>query len=113
MRLSDKLNGPNVPWTGEHHHTTHIHSSTGTAGYSCYDIDIYDHQAQCNGTATDSSVNCETNFTQADTFDAADCQPGCTYTAPVMRATFRQKSDNLNYIYKISQLILISHRGVV
>ena len=87
-------NGPDDPWTGDHHHTTHIHSSTGTAGYSCYDIDIYDHQAQCNGTATDSSVNCETNFTQADTFDAADCQPGCTYTAaPEMQGPPRVPHD--------------------
>jgi len=72
---------PDDPWTGDHQHTTHIHTSTGTAGYKCYDIDVYDHQAQCNGTATSATASCESDFTQADTFAESDCPAGCTYTA--------------------------------
>jgi hypothetical protein len=74
--------GPDDPWTGDSHATTHIHDGNGNADYSCFDIDVNDHVGRCDGPGS-----CAADFAAADTYAEADCDVagGCTYAAaPVM-----------------------------
>jgi hypothetical protein len=74
--------GPTDPWIADSHATTHIHDSVGTEdGYECFDIDLADHQETCTGTCSDCTVDCATDFANADDFLAASCPDGCTWTA--------------------------------
>ena len=99
--------GPESPWTGEGHLTTHVHAAhTPASGadleYPCFDHNDFldDHLAKCTGpaSATGGSTDCKTVFDAADDYletscpgaaadaaakkaDAAYVMVGCTYTA--------------------------------
>jgi hypothetical protein len=81
--------------TYESQTTTHIHTSSPTAGVQCYELDNKDHDNQCHGldshgsvtgTATREDSFCQATFEAAATSTAADCPVGCVYHAkPVMQ----------------------------
>jgi len=65
--------GPTNGWEGSSHHTTHVHSTDGSANHHCYDSDLYDHIATCVGNET-----CQTDFENER--NSTDCPTGCTFT---------------------------------
>ena len=99
--------GPEVPFVGDGHATTHVHAAhTPASGadleYPCFDHNDFldDHLAKCTGpaSATGGSTDCKTVFDAADDYletscpgaaadaaakkaDAAYVMVGCTYTA--------------------------------
>ena len=96
--------GPEIPFTGDGHLTTHVHAAhTPASGadmdYPCFDHNDFlsDHLAKCTGTGS-SGQDCKTVFDAADDYliascpgaeadaaaleaDAAYVAVGCTYTA--------------------------------
>lgn len=66
--------GPTGEWEGDSHHTTHIHSTDGTANHYCFEKDTRDHESKCDG----NSGACQTGFEDLRT--TADCPAGCTFT---------------------------------
>ena len=85
--------------TYEYQTTTHIHTSSPSAGVQCYELDNKDHDNQCHGidshdsatgTATREDSFCQAAFEAADTSTAADCPSGCVYHAkPVMQGNIK------------------------
>jgi hypothetical protein len=72
------------PWTGEYHHTDHIHSVSPNANYECFDKDVGDHIGRCSNSAdTPSGVECAELYADADTFEEDSCNKTllCTWTA--------------------------------
>jgi hypothetical protein len=43
-------NEPSGGWTGDHHSSDLVVGVAASAGYTCYDVDPYDHHPQCSGT---------------------------------------------------------------
>ena len=70
---------PEGAWTGEFHHTDHIHTVSPNAQYVCWDKDVTDHVGKCSGTATDGT-SCKTEFQAGNTYEEDSCKDGCTWT---------------------------------
>ena len=102
--LSDADGGA---WTGDYHHTDHIHTITPTANFECFDKDATDHIGRCGNSAdTPDGVDCAALFAAEDTFEADSCRTAssskasttapekCTWTpaqtAPVVKPAHPQ-----------------------
>ena len=83
--------GPETPFTGEGHLTTHVHAAhtpaSGVDGdYPCFDHKDFltDHLAKCTGTGS-SGQDCKTVFDAADDYLIATC-PGAEADAAALKA---------------------------
>ena len=93
--------------TYEYQTTTHIHTSSPSAGVQCYELDNKDHDNQCHGidshdsatgTATREDSFCQATFEAADTSTAADCPSGCVYHAkPVMQGNIKAPTGHVGW----------------
>jgi len=71
---------PESPWNGEPTTTTHIHTGNGNADFTCYDLDLDDHQATCTNEITYHSglLECADSWTSpTDGGSCAQEQNGC------------------------------------
>ena len=86
--------GPEVPFVGDGHATTHVHAAhTPASGadleYPCFDHNDFldDHLAKCTGpaSATGGSTDCKTVFDAADDYLETSC-PGAAADAAALKA---------------------------
>ena len=83
--------GPEIPWAGDGHLTTHVHAAATPASgvdgdYPCFDHKDFltDHLAKCTGTGS-SGQDCKTVFDAADDYLIASC-PGAEADAAALKA---------------------------
>jgi hypothetical protein len=89
-----QLSAEEAGWTGEFHHTDHVHGITANDDFECFDRDVTDHVGKCSDSAdTPAGTDCAAMFAAADTYEKDSCSTdaphSCTWTPAPLAPTVK------------------------